>query len=336
MRKSLLALEVAAVLLCLAAALWAVPSEIDDQLTARRRVFSNIGAGLRAVRQAANGNYYVLASPSVGVAIFDSKGKQLSVIGAAPEAPVTDKAGRSPIGFGEDCDVDAQGNVYVADRSYNLVTEFSPDGKEIRSFPVDAPLSLAALPDGEVAVTMMQQTHLVTVYGANGRVAREFGDQESVSSRADIDRIANRGRVASDSQGHLYFGFMYMPEPLVRQYDRFGYAGQEFEFTGVDAFPEAQAMRKEIERQEAKNAAPTLRAILTAFGVDPVSGDVWMGLHNTLVHFDKDGIRRSEYQIYTPKGARLEASIILVQEETLLVGADPLGVYEFQRPDRRH
>ena len=336
MRKSLLALEVAAVLLCLAAALWAVPSEIDDQLTARRRVFSNIGAGLRAVRQAANGNYYVLASPSVGVAIFDSKGKQLSVIGAPPEAPVTDKAGRSPIGFGEDCDVDAQGNVYVADRSYNLVTEFSPDGKEIRSFPVDAPLSVAALPDGEVAVTMMQQTHLVTVYGANGKVAREFGDQESVSSRADIDRIANRGRVASDSQGHLYFGFMYMPEPLVRQYDRFGYAGQEFEFTGVDAFPEAQAMRKEIERQEAKNAAPTLRAILTAFGVDPVSGDVWMGLHNTLVHFDKDGIRRSEYQIYTPKGARLEASIILVQEETLLVGADPLGVYEFQRPDRRH
>jgi hypothetical protein len=336
MRKSLLSLEVAAVLLCLAAALWAVPSEIDEQLTARRRVFSPIGPGLRAVRQAANGDYYVLASPAVGVAIFDSKGKQLSVIGAPPGAPVTSAAGRSPIGFGEDCDVDAQGNVYVADRGYNLVTEFSRDGKEIRSFPVDAPLSLAALPDGEVAVTMTQQKHLVTVYGANGKVAREFGDQESVSSRADIDLIANRGRVTSDPQGHLYFGFTYMPEPLVRQYDRFGYAGQEFEFTGVDAFPEAQAMRKEIEREETKNAAPTLRAILTAFGVDPLSGDVWMGLHNTLVHFDKDGIRRSEYQIYTPKGARLEASVILVQEETLLVGADPLGVYEFQRPDRRH
>jgi hypothetical protein len=336
MRKPLLALQVVAVLLCLAAALWAVPSEIDDQLTARRRVFSSIGPGLRAVREASNGNYYVLASPSVGVAIFDSKGKQLSVIGAPPEAPVTNKAGRSPIAFGEDCDVDAHGNVYVADRGYNLVTEFSADGQQVRSFPVDAPLSLAALPDGEVAVTMMQQTHLVTVFGANGKVAREFGDQESMSSRADIDRMANRGRVASDPQGHLYFGFTYMPEPLVRQYDRFGYAGQSFEFTGVDAFPEAQAMRKEIEREETRNAAPTLRAILTGFGVDPVSGDVWMGLHNTLVHFDKDGIRRSEYQIYTPKGARLEASVILVQEETLLVGADPLGVYEFQRPDRRH
>jgi hypothetical protein len=166
-------------------------------------------------------------------------------------------------------------------------------------------------------------------------VAREFGDLESLSSRADIDQLANFGRVVSDPRGHLYFGFTYMPEPLVREYDRFGYAGQSFEFTGVDAFPEAQAMRKEIERQEAHNKPPMLRPILTAFGVDTVNGDVWMCLHNTLVHFDKDAIRRSEYQIYTPKGARLEATVILV-EETLLIGADPLGVYEFERPDRKH
>jgi len=61
-----------------------------------------------------------------------------------------------------------------------------------------------------------------------------------------------------------------------------------------------------------------------------------MGLHNTLVHFDQDGIRRSEYQIYTTKGARLEASVILVETNTLLIGSDPLGVYEFARPDRKH
>ena len=64
--------------------------------------------------------------------------------------------------------------------------------------------------------------------------------------------------------------------------------------------------------------------------MDPVNGDVWMGLHNTLLHFDKEGIRRSEYQIYTPEGTRLEATVILVEEERLLIGADPLGVYEFR------
>jgi len=338
MRNLLLAFGLGALVLCLAAVLKAFPSEseIDAQLTARGRVFSNIGPGLREVRRAANGNYYVLASPSVGVAIFDPKGKQLAVIGAPAEAPLPNKETRLAIGFGEDCDVDSQGNVYVADRSYNLVEVFSPDGKQLRSFPVEAPVSLAVLPEGEVAVTKLERAHLVTVYGPNGKVAREFGDPESISTRPDIDRLANFGRVVSDPQGHVYFGFTYMPEPLVREYDRFGYAGQSFEFTGVDAFPEAQATRKEIERQEANNKPVALRAILTAFGVDPLSGDVWMGLHNTLVHFDKDGNRRSEYQIYTSKGARLEAFVILVQEDTLLIGSDPLGVYEFERPDRKH
>lgn len=341
MRKIPLALEVTAVLLCLAAAatLWAVPSEIDAQLSARRRFFSPIGPGLREVRRTSNGNYYVLASSS-GITIFDPQGKQLSVIGAPPAStPSTAPADKSLIGFGEDFDVDAKGNIYVADRGYNAVTVFSPDGKQLRSFHVDSPVSIAVLPDDEVALTVLQRTHLVTVYGSNGKVVREFGDPESISSRPDIDMLINFGRVTSDPQGRLYFGFTYMPEPLVRQYDRFGYAGQAFEFTGVDAFPEAQATRKEIEREESGKEArkpPTLHPILTAFGVDPVSGDLWMGLHNTLVHFDKDGNRRSEYQIYTPRGARLEASVILVQEETLLIGSDPLGLYEFERPDRRH
>jgi hypothetical protein len=174
------------------------------------------------------------------------------------------------------------------------------------------------------------------VYGADGKVSREFGEDESLSSRADIDRYLNVGRVASDPQGRIYYGFTYMPEPLVRQYDRYGNATQDFVFTGVDAYPEASTTRKAIERLEVKGEPPVFHAILTSFGVDPVSGDIWMGLHNTLVHFDKDGVRRSEYQIYTPKGSPLDATVILVEEERLLIGGDPLGVYEFHRPDRKH
>jgi hypothetical protein len=335
MRKIIGALAVIAALLPVAGALCAGASEIDDDLTATRRVFPNIGPGLRAVRHAANGNYYVLASPSVGVAIFDAKGKQLSVIGAPPPPPVTNKAGRSAIAFGEDCDVDTQGQVFVADRGYNLVTEFAPDGKQLHSFPVNSVLSLAILPEGEVAVTTLESAHQVTVYGPDGKVAREFGEIESLSSRPDIDHYLNLGHVSADPQGHIYFGFMYMPEPLVRQYDRFGNATQEFVFTGVDAYPEASARRKAIEREEGGTLPPSFHPILTAFGVDPVGGDVWMGMHNTLVHFDKDGIRRSEYQIYTPKGLPLDATVILVEENRLLIGSDPLGVYEFLRPDRK-
>jgi hypothetical protein len=334
MRKIVGILLAAAGFLSVAAVLRGGVSEIDDDLMASRRLFPNIGPGLRALRHGASGNYYVLASPSVGLAIYDGKGKALSVIGA-PTPPATDKAGRSEIAFGEDCDVDAQGNIYVADTGSNLIDEFTPDGKQLRSFPVGSVISLAVLPEGEVAVSTRDSVRHVTVYGSNGKVAREFGDIESLSSRADIDRYLNMGRVASDPQGHIYYGFTYMPEPLVRQYDRFGNATQDFVFTGVDAYPEASTTRKAIERQEQKAEPPLFHSILTAFGVDPVNGDLWMGLHNTLVHFDKDGIRRSEYQLYTPKGSPLDATVILVEEERLLIGNDPLGIYEFRRPDRK-
>ena len=321
--------------LCLASVLGAVASQVDDQLTARKRVFKPIGPGLRTVKRGQDGKYYVLASPSVGVAVFDDKEKQLTVIGA-PTAAGIDKAGRTGIAFGEDCDVDAQGNVYVVDRGNNLVTEFAPDGKVLRSIPVHGPLSVAALSEGEVAVSSLHGLHLVTVYGPNGKVVREFGEPEEFSSRQEINWLLSEGRLGTDAQGRLYYGYTFRPEPLVRQYDRAGYAGVDFEFTGLDAYPEAQAARKEIAKQEKKQTPPYFLAILTAFGVDPVSGEVWMALHNTLLHFDKEGNRRSEYQIYTPEGARLEANTILVEENRLLIGADPQGVFDFERPDRKH
>jgi hypothetical protein len=326
-------LAAAAATCVLALALASFASEVDDQLMATRRVFPSIGPGLRALRHGSDGKYYLLASPNVGIAVFDSKEKQLTVIGAPPAS--ADKAARSPIAFGEDCDVDAQGNLYVADRGYNLVNVFSPAGTLLRSIQYNSPTSLAALPDGEVAVTSPRGLHLVTVFGNTGRVVREFGDAEQLSDRNDLNRYLSIGRLASDPEGHIYYGYTYMPEPLVRQYDRFGFAKQDFQFTNIDAFSEARAARREIERQEKRAEPPSLQRILTAFGVDPVSGDVWLALHNTLLHFDKDGNRRSEYQIYTKDGARIEAGVLLVEEDRLLIGADPIGVYEFPRPDRK-
>jgi hypothetical protein len=319
----------------LALTLASAASEVDDQLMARRRVFPSIGPGLRALRRGQDGKYYLLASPSVGIAVFDPQEKQLTVIGAPLSSPAADKPVRPLIAFAEDCDVDAQGNLYVADRGYNLVNVFSPAGVLLRSMPFNSPTSLAALPEGEVAVTAPRGLHLVTVFGSAGRVAREFGDPEQLSERNDLNRYVSIGRLASDPEGHIYYGYTYMPEPVIRQYDRFGFAKQDFQFTNIDAFSEARARRKEIERQEKRSEPPSLQPILTAFGVDPVHGDVWIALHNTLLHFDREGNRRSEYQIYTKDGARIEANVLLVEEDRLLIGADPLGVYEFARPDRK-
>ena len=311
--------------------------QVDDRLTARRRVFPGIGPGLRALKRGADGRYYLLASPQVGLAIFDSTGtKREMTIGAPPTAMEAVPAnGHAVLVFGEDADVDAEGHIYIADRGLDAVSVFSADGNLLRSIPVKAPVSVAALADGEVAVATIRDPHLVIVFDKKGRDVREFGDPEQLSDRADLNRFLSSGFLLSDGQGHLDYGYSYLPEPLVRQFDSHGYAGLDFEFKAIDAMPEATAIRREIERQERKGGQPSFKKVLTAFGVDRRTGEIWMATHNTLMHFDKEGIRRSTYQIYTPEGARIEASVILVEEERLLIGSDPLGVYEFERPDKK-
>jgi hypothetical protein len=224
----------------------------------------------------------------------------------------------------------------VADRGANLLQVFSPDGTLLRSIPVKNPISVAALPEGEVAVGTLREPHLVIVFDKNGRDVREFGDPEPLAEREELNRFLNIGELATDAQGHLYYAFAYLPEPTVRQYDRLGYARQDIQYTTLEAMPAAQAARREIERQESKSRQPSFKRIVTAVGVDRTNDEVWIALYNTLLHFDKEGNRRATYKIYTPQGARLEASTLLVERDRLIIGSDPLGIYEFDRPDKKN
>jgi hypothetical protein len=324
--------RVAAVLCLLAGVGPGVFAQAEGELTAKRRLLSDIGPGLRAVRRGADGRTYVLVSPSPGLVVFDTHGQQELSIGAAP---ADGQAGRPAITFGEDCDV-ADRRIYVADRGANAVRVFSADGALLRSIPVAAPLSVAALGEREVAVATLREPHLVIVFDENGRDVREFGDPEPITERQDLNRFLNIGQLASDAEAHLYYAFAYTPEPTVRRYDRHGYGvGPDIQYLALEAAPEAQAVRREILRQEKHQKTPIFKRVLTAVGVDRPSGEVWMAVGNTLLHFDKEGNRRASYQIYTPEGARLEARTILIEPDHLVIGNDPLGIYEFERPEKK-
>jgi hypothetical protein len=322
--------------MCLLACLGgSVLAQEEGELTAKRRIFPGIGPGLRTVKRGGDGRLYILASPSPGLEVFDAAGKQVLSISELTQSASGPKGDRALIIFGEDCDADADGKIYVADRGANLIQVFSPEGTLLHSIPVRAPIAVAALPEGEVAVGTLREPHLVIVFDKNGRDVREFGDPEPIADRVDLNRYLNIGQLATDAQGHLYYAFAYLPEPTVRQYDRLGYAGQDIQYTALDAWPAAQAARKEIERQERRGDQPSLKRILTAVGVDRANGEVWIALRNTLLHFDKEGNRRASYQLYTPDGARLEATTILVEKDRLIIGSDPLGIYEFERPGKK-
>lgn len=328
--------KVLAVMCLLACGAGSAAAQDEGELVAKQRVYPGVGPGLRTLKGGADGRIYILASPSPGLLVFDAQGKQVLSINEAGMASSATGQGHALITFGEDCDGAADGKIYVADRGANLIQVFSPEGTPLRSIAVKNPVSIAALPEGEVAVGTLREPHLVIVFDKNGRDVREFGDPEPLSEREELNRYLNIGQLATDAQGHLYYAFAYLPEPTVRQYDRLGYAGQDIQYTALDAMPAAQAARKEIVRQESKGQQPSFKRILTAVGVDRTNGEVWIALYNTLLHFDKEGNRRATYKIYTPQGARLEANTILVENDRLLIGSDPLGIFEFERPDKKN
>jgi len=196
-------------------------------------------------------------------------------------------------------------------------------------------MAVVSMPEGEVAVATLQRDSLVSVFTKEGRIAREFGQPETLTDRRDLNRYLNLGELASDGQGHLYYGFKFFPEPTVRQFDRFGYAGEDLRYSTLDAMPEAAAARREIANQERRTGSPRFKQIMTALGVERQTGEVWIALGNLLLRFDKEGNRRASYRIYTPQNARLEAVAIVVEKDRLIIGGDPIGVFEFERLDTK-
>ncbi len=318
----------------------ATTAQVDADLVAKRRLFAPIGPGLKQIREGSDGKIYVLASPSPGLVVYSPEARRLLTMHEASgltEAALAEakSAGEALVEFGEDFDVDADGTIYVADRAANAVRVFSKEGKHLRSVSVSAPIAVAAMPEGEVAATTLLREPLVAVFSKEGRLVREFGNPEALSERRDLNRFLNLGGLSSDSLGHLYYGFKYFPEPTVRQFDRFGYGGEDVQYTALDALPEASAMRHEIVNQEKRGGMPRFKQIMTAFGVEKQTGEIWMALGNLLLRFDKEGNRRATFRLYTPQNARLEAVAIVVEKERLLIGGDPLGVFEFERLDTK-
>ena len=302
--------------------------QFESDLMAKGRLFDPVGPGFRAIRRGANGNYYILTAPAPAVQIYEAAGKR---VGQVPNESAA-KAKGAALVYGESFDVDREGRVAVCDRGANAVKIFAPDGSLATTILVPAPQSVVLLSGGEVAVASPNANHLVTVYDLEGIVVRDYGDREEVSDRPDVNSQANWGHVAADEMGNTYFAFDYLPEPTVRKFDRVGYLLMEISLNTLEFQPAAQAARKALARSE--DGTPSLHRIISAMGVDARTQDVWLAVGTLVMHFDKDGQRLASFRTFLPRGARLEPSIILVESDRLVIGADPQGTYDFPKPEK--
>jgi len=296
---------------------------LDSDLIARARIFPSMSSGITAIRRSAAGRYGILTERT-GVQIFDANGH------AAGHAPA-DTPSSAAIQFGADLDFDDQGRIYVADRGKNAVDIFSGDGRFERQIRIPGPTSVATLPGGEVAVASLQSSKLVTVFGSEGQVVREFGEPEQIAGRADLNRYANIGRLCRDSAGRLYYSFTYLPEPTVRRYDRFGYSDFQLVLTPEEGAPSSMSARKAIVREQ-EHGKQNLHVILGPVAVDPSNGEIWLAMGARLLRRNPDGTEHGSFLVFTPEEERLEPSALLVESGRILVASSRLGVFELPRP----
>jgi hypothetical protein len=335
--KTVLLVRAASALAATLAVLFSLPARAQEQyqyesdLTAKRQLYKNVGAGFRQIHRGPNGNYYVLTAPATAIQIYDSMGK---VAGQVPaQSSAADKG--AAIVYGESFDVDRDGRVVVCDRGAKAVKIYSANGTLSASIPIPAPISVVFLPGDEIAVTSPDAEHLVTAYDLGGKMIRDYGDRQEIADRDDINTQVNYGHLVADEMGNNYFSFDYLPEPTVRKFDRVGYLALEISLKTLEFEPAAQAARKAILRsEENENSIPSLHRIINAVGVDPKTEELWVAVGTLLMRFDKDGQRLASFRTYLPYGARIEASQILVEPNRLLIGADPQGIYEFPKPEK--
>jgi hypothetical protein len=330
-------LRAAAVLATVLALFLSLPARAQEQyqyesdLVAKRQLYRDVGAGFREIRRGPNGNYYVLTAPAPALLIYDPSGKR---IGEFPSPSAAAGKGAAIV-YGESFDVDHDGRVVVCDRGAKAVKIYSPSGALAASIPMPVPVSVVFLPGDEFAVASPDTERLVTAYDLTGKVVRDYGDREEIADRADVNTQVNYGRLVVDNMGNNYFYFAYLPEPTVRKFDHVGYLALEISLKTLEFAPAAQAARKAIVRsEEAGGTVPSLHRIISAVGVDPQTQELWIAIGTLLMRFDKDGQRLASFRTYLPRGARLEASQILVEPDRLLIGADPQGIYEFPKPEK--
>ena len=299
--------------------------QIENEITATARLFPDIGPGIRAIKRDAHGRYYFLSTVDHSVRIYSADNTFIGQI------PRTD-SGPAAIEYGYDMDLNAAGNIYVADRAANKVKVYAPDGKLSLAIAVAAPTSVAAI-GSDIAVASLRSRDLITIYNAQGKYVREFGDMSDLAEHEDFNRFLNIGRLATDPGNHVYYAFTYSPEPTVRKYDAYGYSSYQISLHTLDIYPNAQAQRRNIARIDLQSSPQPIPAVINAIGVDPQTQEVWLALGDVLMKFDKNGDRVDRYHTLTPDGQDLQPTAILVEPNRILLADDPHGIFGFARPD---
>lgn len=173
------------------------------------------------VRRDSQGNYYVVDSRRHRICVFDPAMKFKYQIGQLGQGP-------QDLYDPGDLVLDAKEQLYVMDFGNMRVQIFDKTGQRVGGFGYNQKaIEIAVTRRGEIYLNQPTKGHLISVYSAEGKLLRQFGELMSLSraypGRADDPayRIPlSRVTTALDEQDNLYVAYIFVP--LIQKYDAKG------------------------------------------------------------------------------------------------------------------
>jgi hypothetical protein len=178
-------------------------------------------------------NYLVLDAPAHRIVELDSSERFVRQIG---------RFGTGPQEFSDPTDfaVGRDGKIYVAEAGNRRLTILDPKGSRIGGFQTpQLSLSVVVNSKNEILLNQPGRGFLLTAYGSDGTVKREFGALHSpppgfsVHPEHDIKETYNRVSLALDPSDNIYVAWRF--EARVQKYSSAGQLVWDIELSGREA-----------------------------------------------------------------------------------------------------
>lgn len=280
-RSILLALLIALLLLPFHPVRSLDPTSEDIELKAGERVFFESGLRTVGVRRDGEGNYYVLNMRDRLVWVYNSYLNPKGRIGGLGMGP-------ADLVHPRDFAVAEDGKVIVADWAGDQVKIFGSNGVLVSSIPIRRPWSAGVLSTGEILASGPPRDHLVSVFTADGKLMRSFGDLIPIDSNPELNALMNTGRIFVDRSDNIYYMFVFLPTPTIRKYDREGKLLAEFHPDGERIRRAAQSASEKLKENRAEGRLGA-SSVLNGLAVDEETGDLWVSCTSAIYRLSPEG-----------------------------------------------
>jgi len=298
-------------------------------LRGEKQILLEATRGTQAIKRGPGDKLYVLVrsvKPPSSLWISDYSGTSMRKI-------LEGGAGPTDLRFPKDFAVDRDGNAIVVDAG--LIKIFSPEGKQLSSFPAGRPDSVGVLSDGRILVSgWPKDGRLIFVYDHSGHLLGNIGKPIEVEDAPSpsFGAVLNIGSLVTDDDDNIYYVFRFLLTPTVRKYTPEGKLVAEWHPQSARLDDVIEQARKKYETNRDQGIPGGIR-IFTAGAFDAETKTLWLATGPQIMQLDSSGNTIGSFELFLPNGGPpLQANGLFVDRDFIRAATSLYGTFEFLKP----